>query len=242
MKKAVLLLTLFGFVACLLLGMYAGSHSFNPPSTSPTTTAEMSSLSQHTVVFVQVDSLQSREPRLQSIWSATYDTQTPYVFLLMLYPVEDSLNQPRAEKLAESFSINSKGEVSASFSNNLEAGGFMADGMVLVDQQGLARAIDWLGGIDLGGEAGVLDGNAAASHSAWLDDPQAVLQWQRRMVNAMCQKFGRLPTPINWSTLSDAIGSEHYLTGHEIGPIEEEWSSLVAKSGQVQCESGMLGD
>jgi hypothetical protein len=99
-------------------------------------------------ILVHVDSLESEQPVLQSVWVAVLfqsKDQTVLSFV-PLFPAPPG--QPSTASLAQSFSMTSQGEPSAAFWRRLKSHQIDWDDFILVDDAGLANSSTWLGPMD----------------------------------------------------------------------------------------------
>ena len=149
MKKVIIvLLASLVFVACGFIG-YQLANRVNPAKipASSTASGRVGQGEQHNLVVLQVDRLDSYQPKLVSIWFASLyfmDSDPPMLTLGQLYPTlsNNNINQ----SIARSFALDGEGEPSTGFWRNLDVYKINWEGYLLVDAVTMQRVMEWVNG------------------------------------------------------------------------------------------------
>lgn len=142
-KYFVVLVLLVIFVICAVLGFsgakstwktIAGSHTEITSTSTPGAAG-----TQHNILVIRVDDLESKRPTLLSTWIffITYSDQ-PYMVMKILYPNSNS------EDLIKTFSLDANGKLSPRFEAEVKKLNFPWDGYVIVDEQGTQKINEWI--------------------------------------------------------------------------------------------------
>ncbi|MDF1499519.1 MAG: hypothetical protein P1P76_03510 [Anaerolineales bacterium] len=164
---------------------------------------------QITVVIFGVDDLSLKEPQLQALWLASFEPPDKEVHLLGV-PVTMTLDGGKAS-LQERFSLFEPPDYGASFLTSLaELAPYPIHGFVVLDEEGFAVLIDYVGGVILDSQD--LNGAAAIGALTLLkDQPLASLRMQARLLTSLTESaasIGRTPE----LTLLTSLVPEHAYT------------------------------
>jgi hypothetical protein len=142
---------------------------------------------QTTVVILGVDSLEAKKPQLLAAWIVSFRPPDRDLFVLGL-PTDWAT--PDGATLAQAFEAT-RGQ-GADFAAALDAVTPLPRDLVIVlDSEGFAAVIDFLGGVPSGEET--IDGSAALGVLDLLsDDPRASLQAQYRLLQALAGRADRV--------------------------------------------------
>jgi len=241
MKTVAILLSIIVFVACLVLGIRAGSTSppgDQPGKTPPPQTIQLSAEKQRTILLIGVNDLQDASPRLISLWVLLYRLDTPRAAVVPLYPppvtgVHTAL--PVHTDLSVHFSLTDQRQLSSAFLGALQDFQFAWTGYVMMDQTGSARLIDWMKGIEI--QDTTLDGmSAVATLVDPLVDASAALASQKQLGQSLCQRFSAVDPDSNWLALTTDLIPQHLNTNLDIESLRADWKTLVASSTPLSCE------
>lgn len=186
-------------LAFFLFGLYSvaignGSNSSGAtvtPTRSPGSLQQLRSQETSTTFLVLgVDDLSSSQARLKAIWYVSFGYPSKDIFLLGLSP---SLTPPGSQRpLHDSFNWNPGQGVSAGFAEQLaNAVPLEISGTVVLDEQGFASLIDYLGGVDV--SSSHFDGEQVLGILSFTDDdPEDTLQMQKRLLEAMADRASLL--------------------------------------------------
>ena len=149
MKKViVILLATLVFFACSFIG-YQLANRVDPAkfTSSGAASGRVGQGEQHNLVILQVDHLDSYQPKLVSIWFASlYFMQgnPPMLTFGQLYPTRSNNNINQS--IARSFALDGQGEPSTGFLRNLETYKIKWEGYLLVDAVTVERVMEWVNG------------------------------------------------------------------------------------------------
>ncbi len=241
--KRVFLLTVFlvcvggGFLLAINLGAPGQARSL-PEIQSPIQPGQkgVAANGQRNLLLVGVDSFESTNPQLKSVWLVLQiATNNPQRFtLLPLYPTPDSQALVAQEVLQASFDLDRSGAVLPAFFEAIHAADFWWSNYVVLDQAGLAKMIDMAGGIDLG--KGAESGDQALSS---LKSPQAgqaaALHTQAIVLQAICSQNAEQLLKLDAKHVFQLLGG-HLRTDLEIERFIQEWQMPLIPAGRPSCE------
>lgn len=234
MKAVVVILSIFAFVGCMILGIQAANHPLSPPSASPTQTLTsiQSPARQRTIVFVTADDLQSPTPNLVGVWLVLYRLDLAQISLLPLYPTSQYSG---GTDLATAFSLTADHALSPSFVDALKTLNFEWNGYILGDEAALARLIDWINGIDVDGNS--VNGSTvlAGLVNPW-EDNQGSLDNQKQILQSLCAKTASLPVATDWTALATELTPRHLHTDLNLQLIVADWKDLLSSSSGYTCD------
>jgi hypothetical protein len=237
MKAVVILLSIVAFIACLILGLEAGSRSTTSSDPKATATSNLwaSVGQQRTIVFIVADDLQTPAPRLVSVWVVLYRPDLPLVTFLPLFPPNTITITADPPDLAGAFALGADRSPSTSFIAALKSYHFDWNGYVLTDQLGLARTVDWLGGVFLSNNPA--DGATALASlvNPW-EDPLGALQTQQKLLQSVCEKVSTLKPEANWLELAGTLMPQHLHTSLSLELAITDWKSLAGGSDPIRCD------
>ncbi|MFA9489744.1 MAG: hypothetical protein ACERK1_00765 [Anaerolineales bacterium] len=188
-KKPPITYLLLALVAFFLIGLFSvliRRNSTETLTTSPSVSTSSRKIildSQNTILILGVDEAVSPQPILHSIWFVSLDYELEEVSLLG-FPT--NYQHPESEKtLAESFTWSA---ISGFDTFDLEPFEDLAPGSLLatiiLDEEGFANLIDYVGGITLNGEP--LNGRTVIGVMDMLyDQPEASLTMQAKIIQAI---------------------------------------------------------
>jgi len=241
MKAVAIILSIIVFVACLVLGIRAGSTpppGGQPGKTPPSQTIGLSYEKQRTLLLIGVDDLLGAAPRLVSLWVLLYRLDTPRAAAIPLYPLP--VSGGNSSFLAETdlsahFSLTEQHQLNPAFLGALQDFKFAWTGYVMIDQTGSARLIDWMEGIEI--QNTTMDGTSAVST---LVDPGvdagAALASQKQLGESLCQRFSTADPDSNWLALTTDLIPQHLITNLDIEALRADWKALVSSSAPLTCE------
>ena len=259
MKVVIIFLSIIAFIICLVIGVYVGSmetHAKNPtpvrpnsPTQSPTipttenrqptrpNNPKSNSLNQRTLVLIQADNLINSQPRLIGVWLAIYMPTQPQIIFLPLYPSEGGVPSPLAQALSDSFGFTPQGTLTLAFEQALQTYNFKYDGKLITDEEGLARIVDGLHGLDLGDGSGIRDGKTVSGLLAlpW-ENSRAALSSQKRLLNGICARWASAQEKIDWLSFLVGAVPKHIRTDLSFGIFVDDWNTLTSTGRPIKCE------
>jgi hypothetical protein len=162
----------------------------NPPIATPLNQTDeavkpTSSARQITIVLFGVDELTKERPELQAIWFASFEPPDKTIHLFGI-----SVDNPLDEgdrTLSESFTLFEPPDFGASFLTSIaKYAPHPIQGFVVLDEEGFADLIDYIGGVTLNDQR--LNGTAAVGALSLVkDQPLASLRMQARIVSSLTE-------------------------------------------------------
>ena len=252
MKLLIIIFSIIAFVLCLLVGMMGGDgHRNSPqPSSTPGQQQEITSTptpnhsptaiinsNQRNILVIFTQPFSEPSPRLLGVWLAVYLNDNPVVTLVNLYPASQPADPAPARRLAESFSLTEKGTLSPAFWESIKDFNVPITGYMMVDQIGMASAVDIVNGLDMQTGAGSLNGqNALAALRDPNEDPFQALVWETFYIEGMCAKLGALPKQVNWITFLTGQVPDHLRTNLPLDLFVQDWKMLVQSPAPISCK------
>ena len=260
MKAVAILLSILVIIACLAFGFYLGTSTvpsdltptpllsssltqISPGSSTPQTPSALkaSTLSsnpkQHNLVFVQADDLTKAVPRLESIWLVGYLPGSARISVILVYPVSPNTNSPKANALADTFSITHDGKPDEAFIAAVRNYGFAVNGYFISDNQGTASLVNWLGGIEMGNNQELQNGPAVLTQLTppW-QDQQASRLSQQALTEGICVRLNQLTQETNWLPLVMGLMPDHLYTDLSLELASTDWKQLTSGSERLSCK------
>lgn len=185
--KLLSLVIIVGFVLGLLSVVLGGLEAGPGAGTTPTPPA---GVGQTTLLILGVDRF-DQPPALRAIWFVTFRPPGRSVFLYGL-PTDAPIRGQEPVTLRALFSWSSDRGVDPLFLTQLSAAvPLQPDVTILMDETAFAALVDYVGGVDLNGT--VFSGNDVLGFlSLVLDEPEATLSSQSRLIEAMAQRLPEL--------------------------------------------------
>jgi hypothetical protein len=225
------------FCACLFLGGWAGVSVARSNVARqifhlrrPASGLAQPANGQRNLLVIGVDRLDNAQPRLESVWLALYFPGRSPVAFLPLYPGPGG-----EEALPAAFELTPAGDPGERFLEQLRREQLWWSGIVLLDEAGLAAALDFLGGLPVG-ERPLGGALALASLARPWEDPAGALQGQTALLQASCAAAaGRDFDPREIRQfLRDTSG--HLRADFELSQAAEEWLDLAGEAPGLTCE------
>jgi hypothetical protein len=236
MRAVVIIFSILAFIACLLIGIQAGSSSLHPQASSATDTPNpwLSPSEQRTILVIVADDLSQPNPALESVWLALYRPDLPKLTFLPLFPESPAGDTPSSPDLAGAFSLEKK-QPSASFMKKLAAYQVHWNGYLLTDEFTVAQSIDWMQGIELSGSQ--ISGQTAMDTlvSPALDRT-AALTSQKTLVGALCKRISHLPLEANWVGLANTFSGSHLQTNLQVETLVADWKAMMTAPNSYICD------
>jgi len=234
MKAVVILLSILLFIACLVLGIQAGNMSIDslPGGLGGNAPQPAANTQQRTLLLLGVDDLSKSTPVLTSVWVAFY---RPDIARITLFPFFPSISSAGNKPLADSFALLGDGSVNPAFFEALKEYHFDWNGYVLIDQPGVARFVDGIGGVQIQGVsqngAGVMD---LLQRSG--GDPAAALEIQQQLGNSLCARLDQVSPEPDWYSLWNEMISGHMRSSIAYDTLKLDWDSLSKLTDPLTCE------
>lgn len=141
---------------------------------------------QRNLLTILVDDFSAAHPQLRGVWLVARAPYMPQVTFLPVYPLDDLAAVPVQRKLKESFQLQIGGGLPSEFVQELQSRGLWWHNYLIIDEAGLVRLIDALGGIDLGDD--LLGGKQALAQTLSAQDSASILEVQARLARAICSR------------------------------------------------------
>ena len=226
-----------GFVLALNLGERGQAQGL-PVVESPIRPGEhgVAPNGQRNLLLIGVDSLESENPQLKSVWLVMQiATHSPQRFtLLPLYPASEAQVLIPQAQIAASFGLDASGAISPDFFEAIRAADFWWSNYLALDESGLAEVIDLGGGVDLG--QGALNGEQVAQ---LLNSPQSPtaegLSAQGRVFQAVCSQSAEKLLSADARQTFQKLG-RRLRTDLEIERFIHEWQMPLVLAGRPSCE------
>lgn len=239
MKVVIVILAVIAFIACLLLGLYAGglTGQSSKPTPNLVTTVVKPTAEQHTLILIQADDLTLSNPKLIGIWLLLYYPNYPKLTLLLLYPGMGGMNDLKARSLEQKFSLSPDGTLGPDFKSALDSFGFKSNGYMVIDNYGVTQWIDWLGGISYNDQNGNLNGLSVINKLPPLgQDDKNTGVWLKQVSNGVCSKIGQITVDANWTTLLNVIAPDHFHTDLSLELLLGDWKQIKSQGSAITCE------
>jgi hypothetical protein len=238
MKAVVILLSIVAFIACLIIGIQAGSKSLptRPTTPSPTQGNWSSSSQQRTIVLIVADDLMAPKPQLFATWIVLYRPDAPRITFLPLYPPNTVTLTSNPPDLASNFTLDADKSPGQAFAESLQKFNFAWNGYILTDEIGITQTVDWLQGIAINGTRA--SGTAALSTltNPW-DDPLGALETQQALITNICTKVSALKPEANWLELAGLMMPQHLHTNLSLESALIDWKTLATAGEPITCEA-----
>lgn len=148
MKKViVVLLATLVFISCGFIGYQLANRVDPVKFTSVGASGRVGQGEQHNLVILQVDRLDSYQPKLVAVWFASLyfmEDNPPMLTFGQLYPTRSNNNINQS--IARSFALDGQGEPSTGFLRSLETYKIKWEGYLLVDSITVQRVMEWANG------------------------------------------------------------------------------------------------
>ncbi len=236
-KQSIILLCLFAFIICMAIGILSGDlkalslffTSWGIDNTKPAITPQYHN--QSNLVFIQVDSLKNKAPRLETVWLSLFTVDQPELTLLLLYPSQ----KEQYKNLAKQFKLTSEGGFDPIFNAALLSLGFGYQGFIMIDENGFTQWVDWMGGVDNG--IGKQDGASLLSQipKPWDDIGSSIVR-QKKTAASMCNAMSLQSQDTNWFSMLVKLMPDHILTDLSLQEAIATWQQLTQKNEQFQCK------
>lgn len=237
MKAVAIILSIIAFGICLIVGIQAGSRSLAHPTPAATSTPNLSisPSQQRTIVLIVTDDVQSPTPHLFGVWLALYRLDVPQVVMVPLYPNSSADPSVAQQDLVDSFALSSDHTPSLGFFSALREFHFEWNGYILSDLTGLARLVDWVGGVHFNGQDA--NGSMVLSElvSPW-DDLTAAFTSQENIFKNLCDRSVDLPVDTDWMKLTKDLSPRHLQSNLDLQLVVADWKSLISQQEPVTCQ------
>lgn len=212
-NRAPFKLLLLVVVVCFALGLlsvFLRQAQQSSGALTPTATRQASN-GQTTILVLGVDDFASDDPKLNSIWLATFRLPGKDIFLYGV-PIDQPVATGGASGLRALFHWSTEQGVDAAFlSSLLEIVPLAPQVVVLMDNAAFASIVDYLGGVELNG-TGFSGPQVLGVLSLVGDDPQALLATQSHLLEALVQKLPSLGETPDVSPIQALVPEHIHLT------------------------------
>jgi hypothetical protein len=229
------------FVFFLLLGIWTGKLSGTlKPARGPIATLRASSPlptpsnGQTNLLVIGVDRLNSREPRLESIWLLGYFPDNPRVTLIPVFPASPGTQPAYLRSLRGSLRISEHGRPGPEMLKALRKDHIWWNSYVIVDDIAMIEIIDFLGGIQVN-DRRVKGALAISSFPLPQEDASASLEGQTWLLDRICQQANLLLPSADLRKILNLI-PDHIQTDADIFQAIQDWRALTHGKGNIECE------
>jgi hypothetical protein len=216
-KRPSPILLLIVIMACFAAGILSVwlRHPPQPSSTTETASSTRASSQaleqseQTSILILGVDDLLAPNPALRAVWYVSYRLPGRDIFVLGL-PIDCPVSSPTDAELRTLFAWSPQSGIARSFLEGLSSQLPPSPDVTLVlDEQAFAGLVDFLGGVTL--EGAHLDGSQVVSVLALLSDqPDAFLNMQQKIINALVAEAPALGTSPDLTTLIQYVPQHAY--------------------------------
>jgi len=205
--KLLSLVIIVGFVLGLLSVVLGGLEADRGTAGTPTPPA---GIGQTTLLILGVDRF-DQPPALRAIWFATFRPPGRSVFLYGL-PTDAPIREQEPVTLGALFSWSSDRGVDPLFLAQLSAAvPLQPDVTILMDEAAFGALVDYVGGVDLNGT--LFSGTEVLGFlSLVLDEPEATLSSQSRLIEALVLRLPALGNAPDVSPLQELVPDHAHLS------------------------------
>lgn len=224
MKNAVIfLIVILVFLVCGYVG-YQLATRIDPARIALTgaTPGRTGQGEQHNLVIIQVDQLDSAQPRLVSVWFASLffmEGESPRLSFGQLFPTRSDPSQNQS--IARSFGLDGQGDPSTGFWRSLDSLKIKWEGYLLVDNITVQRVLEWING----------PGDYPAILSSGAENSAARSQLAGRSCKAVAGIDKRQGPSLQWGDLVPA----HFRSNLRMEDALAYWNRVTTAIG-AQCE------
>jgi hypothetical protein len=186
---------------------------------------------QRNVLVIGVDTLQPENARLESIWLILYFPGYSEFNLIPLFPAALSGGQSQDDALAGAFELQADHLPASEFLAAVQDLDLWWNKVLVIDEAGLARMIDQVGGVVLNGDT-YGGANAVANLSNPWDAPKRALQGQASLAKALCSQSPGVFSPETIQAMGSLIGT-HIFTSGDMRSTLADWQNL---NEPVSCQ------
>jgi hypothetical protein len=180
-----------------------------PLQIQPTENVEpTSSARQITIVLFGVDDISSQRPQLEALWFASFEPPDKGVHLLGI-SVDTPLGEGK-QTLKDNFSLFEPPDFGAGLLTSLaEYAPHPIQGFIVLDEEGFAKLIDYIGGVTLDNQK--LNGTAAVGALSLLkQEPLASLRMQARIMNSLTENAALIGSTPELTPLTSLVPDHAY--------------------------------
>ena len=188
---------------------------------------------QISIVLLGVDDLSKEKPVLRALWFASFSPPERQIDLLGI-PVDTPLDGGR-ETIQESFSLFEPPDFGANFLAAITPyAPYPIQGFVVLDEEGFAELIDYVGGVMLDNQE--LSGRAAVGALSLLkDQPIASLRMQARLISSLTENAASIGTTPELTSLTALVPDHAYTSpspyqlaslGSQLLPIDPQFVNV----------------
>jgi anionic cell wall polymer biosynthesis LytR-Cps2A-Psr (LCP) family protein len=196
---------------------------------------------QRNFLVITTTSISGSNPRLVSIWLASYFAPDTNLQLMPIYPSRNRSDTDFIQQLNNTFRItqdHGKLALSLAFIQELKNKNYSWNGYAVIDDNSLITIIDLLGGIELNGH--VFSGNQVVKEfSLALDDPHLASSAQMAVMQSVCKKISTTSINPGLSQLFSLI-SDKIITDLDLSQTQAEFQSFVSREPGLSCNIPML--
>ena len=186
---------------------------------------------QRNVLVIGVDTMQPENARLESIWLVLYFPGYSEFNVIPLFPAALSGGQSQDDALSGAFNLRADHLPSTEFLKAIQDLDLWWNKVLVIDEAGLARMIDQLGGVVLDGDT-FNGANAVANLSNPWDAPKQALQGQVSLAKALCSQSPGVFSPETIQAMGSLIGTHIYTSG-DMRSTLADWQNL---NEPVSCQ------
>ncbi len=185
--------------------------------------------SQHNILLIQVDQINTEQPQLQSVWLMAYYANNPRVDLLPIYPALNSKNALKHQKLADQFALTKSGEPDEEFWLMLRGINTWWNGYLMMDNQALKIIEDHLV------ETSVIDNPTAIQAEKQPRNQKFEIKYQTKKYQELCQGFSNYKGKEGFYHLFFSL-IDDIRSNLKPGQLHDIWQLLRSYGSNLDCD------
>lgn len=232
----------FIFVVSLIVSRYISSYIFHPKiQISPITAGIQSKETLAAPLSTQVNLLilnasSFTDPVLQSAWWIAISPHSPLT-IVNLYPTSE-LDNGIPQRIKQEFGLrnisNNQYDLSFQFLKFIRGENIPWDGYIVLDNEGLAIVINYLGGIDLNGEK--IDGIGFLSHFVPSNAIEtSELEFHIDIWESICKKSFFAGSPESFELVRPDL-TRHVILSSQFPITFSAYQDVIANANHTNCD------
>ena len=215
---------------------YDASAAISNGTKQETTPIQAMESGQRSILLIGVDAIHNSNPKLASLWLATYLPPDMNIHMLPIFPAGNKTISEIEIQLFRSFGLareNGNLVPSADFLNVLEENNYWWSGYFVFDQFAQSKVLSFLGGEEASSQA---SGGLAGSdgYVDVVDDHQRAFSNQMAMIQTVCQNMAGFSQDPDWLLFSSMI-PDHMLTDLNLDQLNSEWETTLSNGRHTSC-------
>lgn len=191
---------------------------------------------QRSILLIGVDAIHNSNPKLTSLWLATYLPPDMNIHLLPIFPAGNKTISEAEIHLYRSFGLsreNGNLVPGEEFLKVLEENNYWWSGYFVFDQFAQSKVLSFLSGDEA--SSSETDGLTGTGGSVdVVDDHQKAFTDQLAMIQSVCQNMAGFSQDPDWLLISSLI-PDHVLTDLNIHQLNSEWETTLSNGRHTSC-------